>query len=526
MKKYSIEDAHNLAKKKNGKCLSKIFLNVKSPLKWECSKGHKWLAPLDRIKISWCKECYNQRRSKTQIHYSILDMNKLAIERGGKGSKCLSKEYLGAHKKLEWFCVKHGSFFMAPNNIRIQKSWCHKCGYEKRTDKLRGNIEELIKIAEDRGGKILSTEYFTTNTKYLWQCKYKHEPWLSIASAIKKGSWCPICSSGKGEEITRQILEKLFDKKFPKFRADWLRNPITNYKMEIDGCNMELKIAFEYQGNQHFTIDGHYIKSKKNLNKRMSMDEIKSDLIKKEGIRLLIINEIKEKNLSQFKKAIAKQLSLNKIDFNNKKLTKLTLEELDIYSNRGEKFFAELKKVVRQNLGKIKSKYVSQTHKMEFLCENGHSFSMSSSDVLLGRWCRECRNIQSGKKRRITIEEVKTESLKNGFEFLSKVYETSKMIYKFRCLECNNIKETSYSNVKYGFGCPKCKKNAPLSLEDFQKYAESRGGECVSKKYVGAREKLLFKCSKGHSWEAQASSILRKRSWCMRCYQLRKTELN
>ena len=49
-KKFTLFDCQQIAKTKGGKCLSTDYKNTKSELKWECSKGHTWFAPLGNIK--------------------------------------------------------------------------------------------------------------------------------------------------------------------------------------------------------------------------------------------------------------------------------------------------------------------------------------------------------------------------------------------------------------------------------------------------------------------------------------------
>jgi hypothetical protein len=58
--------------------------------------------------------------------------------------------------------------------------------------------------------------------------------------------------TSKGEEISRYVFEELYGVKFVSVRPDWLRNPKTNRNMELDGYNESLKVAFEYQGKQHY----------------------------------------------------------------------------------------------------------------------------------------------------------------------------------------------------------------------------------------------------------------------------------
>jgi thiol-disulfide isomerase/thioredoxin len=58
----------------------------------------------------------------------------------------------------------------------------------------------------------------------------------------------------------------------------------------------------------------------------------------------------------------------------------------------------------------------------------------------------------------------------------------------------------------------------PIStLEDFQRIAKKRGGKCLSKTYSILRYKMMWKCSKGHIWEATGNSIKHQKSWCPKC---------
>lgn len=59
--KYSTEQMHELAKRKNGKLLSEKYINCNKKLYWECEKGHKfWMSPR-LARESWCRQCYLDR---------------------------------------------------------------------------------------------------------------------------------------------------------------------------------------------------------------------------------------------------------------------------------------------------------------------------------------------------------------------------------------------------------------------------------------------------------------------------------
>jgi hypothetical protein len=55
-----------------------------------------------------------------------------------------------------------------------------------------------------------------------------------------------------------------------------------------------------------------------------------------------------------------------------------------------------------------------------------------------------------------------------------------------------------------------------VELKELQTIALERGGECLSKQYLGTTKKHRFRCAKGHEWEATASNV-KVRTWCPDC---------
>ena len=93
----------------------------------------------------------------------------------------------------------------------------------------------------------------------------------------------------KGENLCRRVLEKFYERQFPKVRPDFLLNPETGQNLELDGYNSELKIAFEYNGIQHYEYPNTFHKTEKEF-----IDQVRRDMFKKEicnqlGIHLISI---------------------------------------------------------------------------------------------------------------------------------------------------------------------------------------------------------------------------------------------
>lgn len=58
------------------------------------------------------------------------------------------------------------------------------------------------------------------------------------------------------------------------------------------------------------------------------------------------------------------------------------------------------------------------------------------------------------------------------------------------------------------------------SIEKMQALAVSRGGMCLSTKYLNVDSKILWKCAEGHTWEANSYNVMRG-SWCPVCARTR-----
>jgi len=96
-------------------------------------------------------------------------------------------------------------------------------------------------------------------------------------------------SDSKGERECRRVLEELFKKPFPKSRPNFLNNPVTGgkYNLELDCVNHELKIACEYNGAQHYKYIPYFHKNKEQFQTQQYRDDMKRRICKEEGYTLV-----------------------------------------------------------------------------------------------------------------------------------------------------------------------------------------------------------------------------------------------
>lgn len=183
----NLEALQDAAGKHSGRLISKRFSGWKHKYLWECKEGHQWKSEGSSVVHggTWCPYCRGTKKK------TISDMRLLAEQLGGK---CLSGKYKGTHQKLRWECNKRHKFNAAPTNV-ISGHWCPECAGQKRS-----TIEEMKRMAEERGGECLSDVYVNGKTKLEWKCAKRHR-WMALPSNVKnKGSWCPFCAGKRKED--------------------------------------------------------------------------------------------------------------------------------------------------------------------------------------------------------------------------------------------------------------------------------------------------------------------------------------
>lgn len=108
----------------------------------------------------------------------------------------------------------------------------------------------------------------------------------------------PINNESNGERITRRVFETLFGKPFKRVRPDFLFNPETKRNLELDGYNEELKIAFEYNGPQHYHYPNAFVKTEQEFHKLLRRDRFKLERCNELGIYLVIVPySVKHENI-------------------------------------------------------------------------------------------------------------------------------------------------------------------------------------------------------------------------------------
>lgn len=95
--------------------------------------------------------------------------------------------------------------------------------------------------------------------------------------------------ASKGEEACCRTLEKLFGLPFDKIRPDWLKNPETGRRLELDCYNDLLKLAVEYNGIHHYIFPNWTGNTEEEFTQQVRRDMFKVDECDRNGVYLITV---------------------------------------------------------------------------------------------------------------------------------------------------------------------------------------------------------------------------------------------
>jgi len=179
-----------LAAERGGRCLATIYIDNRTPIPFECAKGHRWDARPFTIKQSWCPTCAGTRP---------LDLATLRADARARGGCCLADVLPGRNQPIEWACAKGHSWMASAKSVH-GGSWCPKCrGHGTYT------IERAKKVAAVHGGECLSSACSSATDALSWRCRKGHT-WISRArNVLYTRSWCPRCGHQRAAESRREF---------------------------------------------------------------------------------------------------------------------------------------------------------------------------------------------------------------------------------------------------------------------------------------------------------------------------------
>ena len=167
------------------------------------------------------------------------------------------------------------------------KEYCEKNGII--------NYEQYKRLRKE--GRL--PDNFPPNPSNAYNAGYELLGWERVD--IKKGA-------KKSENKIRKIFQRIFNRKFATAKPSWLS--VDGNRLELDGYDAGLSLAFEYQGEYHYYDVAIHHRSR-TLEDVQNNDKAKKELCSKRGVSLVCIPYTENNNENYL---ISELRKLNRID--------------------------------------------------------------------------------------------------------------------------------------------------------------------------------------------------------------------
>jgi hypothetical protein len=183
------------------RCLDDEWQGSRHFHRFRCLRNasHEWRRTFaDAARNSRCPHCVH--RGRVLDKDGLQRLKNYCVSHGGD---CLSLVYLGINHKHVFRCGEGHVWQATGHSLLVKNSWCSRCA----TREYRLDMEDLRRVAQSRGGEVLSTQYLGYEELYQWRCAKQHT-WQATYRSVQGGVWCPQCVQEKRRldpEVMHQV---------------------------------------------------------------------------------------------------------------------------------------------------------------------------------------------------------------------------------------------------------------------------------------------------------------------------------
>lgn len=562
--KKHLNDLQKVAKRRGGKCLSADYFHIHSKYKWQCSKGHEWDATGNSVlRGSWCPVCASRLENPLAA---------LQTAANAKGGECLSEAYRGADHKYKWGCAR-GHVWAARSRHVLRGSWCPICA-----GRFENPLETLQGMAREKGGECLTDVYLGIRNRYKWRCAKGHE-WVTSGTHIRSGTWCPYCS-GRVLENPLAELQKIAKErggeclsteyksatKKLRFRCandhewDAVPDSVKNQGTWCTQCSYEnasrrnrlqngltvLRELAHVRGGE--CLSSEYINTQTKYRWRCANGhewDASAAKVRTETWCPICVIGLRERLCREYLQVLT-GYSWPKLRPSWLKCVRGNQMELDGYckelgvafEHHGQQhyhqvdLFHQTQSLDQRKADDANRRRLCRKHDIR-LIEIPYSIPSEQLPKLLHTRLSKCVSPNAltpwqNLNHNLTVlpdtslKELRAIAKKHGGELLDPVYKGVHCKLRFRCAEGHEWSAIPL-NIKRGHWCQKCgadRRGLELrlvnGLELLRMHAARMGGVCLSKEYVTSNKKYRFRCARGHEWDVNLSGVKRG-TWCPQC---------
>lgn len=436
----------------------------------------------------------------------------------GKGGTLPDHEVPQGDARYIWVRCAAGHEWLAwKENMAGRRSWCPECYGNKPL-----TIEIMRGVAEARGGVCVSPVYAGPRHHLGWRCASGHE-WEATPNNVKNhGSWCPHCRVNIGEELVRAALREAFpEKEFERTRREpWMEG------LELDGYNEELRLAFEYQGRQHYERVKHFQQEDGDFEAQQERDALTEERCQDEFVTLLVIPHTI--GFRAIRGHVRRELEVLGYTLADPAGTDGEFyDRVRALGSSKERQFQRIVEVISKKGGEcISTQYAGYRVPLMIRCKAGHDFEATPEAIDQPasrgpRFCPEC-----GGTRRRADDELRAKVEACGYAYLGvESRPAGGRTRRYIRVQCpaGHEYETLWDNFCPKAGVPKkgCAACHHVRLGaskriDIRQW-ESRTGIVHEGQYTAAATQCNWRCAAGHTFSAKLTVLKEKAEPCTEC---------
>jgi len=381
-----------------------VYINAKENIEIKCFKHNQTFYQTSNNHFNSkypCEKCKKQHRRRLYAD-GIDKFIKKMSSKFGDAFDYSNTNYINAKTKVQLICKKCKAEIFSDPYVLLNGKGCPACYQNKsKTEFKIKKLKEINDFVRKLGGKCLNKDYFNNEEDLKFECKKGHvfyESWADVKFSMR---WCKECAPNRyvGETLTRMILEHLLSTSMP---SSYLKSM---GGLQLDGYCKKRKLAFEYQGYQHYTKGSYFHNNAEKYKNQQARDSQKKLLCKENGITLIEVFEfktIRKSRVSIFVEEVKTLLNNLGIEYTKAPFI-IDLERL--YRGRESGLYEIAKLVVEKENATIQD-YIGSESNHIVICKKGHKTSKKLSVLKRNGFnCSVCDNINKYLNLKNTIEQ-------------------------------------------------------------------------------------------------------------------------